>query len=531
MANFQGQLDPIAGRIASGWVVDLDAPGAAVQLAIFVGGERIGGIVAVTPAAAPAPAGAKNFEFLLPASGFASDDLEVEVRVAGTGTPLPGSPRPLKLAVQADEVVGSLDTVTSDGWVRGWACIKNRLSERREVEIIAGTEVVGLAVADGYRQDLEKANIGDGRYAFAFALPFEVCAQPQEFLVAARDKATGKPLGKPILFRPKPVADALAKVAALEADLALLRSGMAQLEAQSRADTQAAAELFRTAGDFFIELGQVAAAGLPASALRSVRAAAASVTETYKPLALDTGTAALSVCVVCHGGAAPAYETLRAIAEDPAGLEIFVLDAGPSGSEIPLLPLVVPGLSYVRGGVDQVAALNRVLAAAAAPAVVFYAAGLLPEPGWAEAVLSGFNAAPQAVILAAQVLDASGHLAQAGMALQDGHLVPRGQGQARGAPGFAAPGPVDAASALAFALRRIPALQQGGLPAGFAGVEAALAAFCTQAQAGAEEIFYEPGFAVQMPDMVEPQHVNIAARAADAGRLRAGITGPKLAAE
>jgi hypothetical protein len=530
MANIQGQFDPIAGRIASGWAVDLDAPGAAVQLAIFVGGERIGGVVAVTPAASPAPAGAKNFEFLLPASGFASDDVEVEVRVAATGTPLAGSPRPLKLAVQADEVVGSLDTVTSDGWVRGWACVKNRLSVRREVEIIAGTEVVGLAVADGYRQDLEKANIGDGRYAFAFALPFEVCAQPQEFLVAVRDKATGKPLGKPILFRPKPVADALAKVAALEADLVLLRSGMAALEAQARADTKAAAELFRTAGDFFIELGQVAAAGLPASALRSVRAAAAVVTETYKPLALDNGTAALSVCVICHGGAAPAYETLRAIAEDPAGLEIFLLDAGETG-EIPLLPLVVPGLSYVRGGQDQVAALNHVLAAAAAPAVVFCAAGLLPEAGWAEAVLAGFNAAPQVVALAAQVLDATGHLAQAGMNLQEGQPVPRGQGQERGLPGFARAVPVDAAGAPAFALRRTPALQLGSLPAGFAGVDAALLSFSARARAQGAEIFYEPGFTVHMPHGFAPPPQNIAARAADADRLRAETSEPKLAAE
>jgi len=530
MVNVQGEFAAISGRIASGWVIDLDHPDAAVPLVVLAGGVAIGEVVAVTPAAAPAPDGAKRFEFLLPASGYAADELEIEVHTAEAAMPLAGSPRRLRLAVQAEELLGSLDEVTADGWVRGWACVKNHLSVRREVDIIAGTAVVGRAVADGYRQDLEKASIGDGRYAFAFALPFEVMAQPAEFLVAVRDVATGRPIGKPKLFQPKKVGDALAKVAALEADLALLRASMAAREAQARADTEAAAALFRTAGEFFLELAAVAAAGQPASHLRNVRQAAAAITADYPPLALDTGSASLSVCVVCHGGAGPAYATLQALAEDPAGLEIFVLD-GAQGGDIPLLPLVVPGLAYMRGGADQVAALNQVLAVAAAPVVVFLAAGMRPAPGWAEAVLAGFNAAPSAIALSAQLFDAAGTLAQAGLALQGEDWVPRGQGQDRATPEFAVPTPVDGASLLAVALRREGALGLGGLPAGFASAEAALLSFCRHASASGFATLYEPGFAAGMPADLERPALDPASRAADAGRLRAALGGGKAAAE
>jgi hypothetical protein len=527
MVNMQGEFAAISGRIASGWAIDLDHPDAAVPLVVLAGGVAIGEVVAVTPAAAPAPEGAKMFEFLLPASGYAAAEVEIAVHTAEGAMPLAGSPRLLRLAVQAEELLGSLDEVTSDGWVRGWACAKNRLAVRREVEIIAGTAVVGQAVADGYRQDLEKASIGDGRYAFAFALPFEVMAQPAEFLVAVRDVATGRPIGKPKLFQPKKVGDALAKVAALEADLALLRASMAAREAQARADTEAAAALFRTAGAFFLELAAAASAGLPASHLRNVRQAAAAVTADYPPLALDTGSAALSVCVVCHGGAAPAYATLQALAEDPAGLEIFVLDGG-LGSEVPLLPLVVPGLAYMRGGADQVAALNQVLAVAAAPVVVFLSAGMRPQAGWAEAVLAGFNASPSAIALSAQLTDAAGTLRQAGISWQGEDWVPRGQSEDRAA--FAIAAKVDAASLQAVALRRMPALALGGLPADFADPAMALLSFCHRASTSSFEIVYEPGFAVQLPASLELPALDVAARAADAARLRAALGGDKAAA-
>jgi hypothetical protein len=518
MIKFVGHFEPINGRIVSGWVLDRELPGAAVPLEIFVSGERIGVVVAVSPATtAAAPLGAKAFEFLLPPVGFAPDEAEVVVRPAGQETPLPGSPRLLNPAPERDEVTGSLDNLTSEGWVSGWAYVSTRPGDRRVVEIIAGTEMVGTTTADAYRQDLETGGIGDGRHAFSFALPFEVLAQPREMLVATRDRATGQPIGKPKLLRPKPVADALAKLAALEADFTLLQAGMAQLEAQSRAETRAAADLFRTAGDFFLELSQAATAGLPASGLRSVRSAAAAITGAYRPLALDAGSAALSVCIVCHDDAALAYATLQAIAEDPAGLEVFLLDAGHSG-EIPLLPLVVPGLAYVQGNAAPVAAFNQVLAAAAAPAVVFLAAGLLPSAGWAEAVLAGFNAAPHAMVLAAQIRDVGGALIQAGLTRQGEQWEPRGQGAEASAPGFANAAPVSAASALAFALRREPAIRAGGLPDAFAETATALLALCTQAAPG--QVVYEPGFAVTAPEDLMLPPGDLAARAADAERLR-----------
>lgn len=53
----------------------------------------------------------------------------------------------------------------------GWAWCPSRPDERLTLEILDGQEVIGEVVADNYREDLEKAGKGDGRYAFEFRFP------------------------------------------------------------------------------------------------------------------------------------------------------------------------------------------------------------------------------------------------------------------------------------------------------------------------------------------------------------------------
>ncbi|MFN4016555.1 MAG: aromatic ring-hydroxylating oxygenase subunit alpha [Reyranella sp.] len=68
---------------------------------------------------------------------------------------------------------GSLDAL-SDGRVHGWAQDTRRPGERLSVEIYAGGILVGAVRAETFRSDLAAAGIGDGKFAFSFALPAEV---------------------------------------------------------------------------------------------------------------------------------------------------------------------------------------------------------------------------------------------------------------------------------------------------------------------------------------------------------------------
>ncbi|HYD64981.1 glycosyltransferase family 2 protein [Azospirillum sp.] len=65
---------------------------------------------------------------------------------------------------------GFVDDVRN-GNVDGWAAHPDRPGDRVVVAIAVDGVVVGTAVADGHRDDLVDAGLGDGRHAFRFRLP------------------------------------------------------------------------------------------------------------------------------------------------------------------------------------------------------------------------------------------------------------------------------------------------------------------------------------------------------------------------
>lgn len=68
------------------------------------------------------------------------------------------------------ELRGYIDGV-QDGRIVGWAWDRSRPRRRLEVEILSAGVPLGLARADGFRDDLAASGVGDGRYAFSFVLP------------------------------------------------------------------------------------------------------------------------------------------------------------------------------------------------------------------------------------------------------------------------------------------------------------------------------------------------------------------------
>lgn len=57
-----------------------------------------------------------------------------------------------------------------DGKLSGWVFNSEEQSKRYNVGLFVGGQLVGSAMADGYRDDLKNKSIGDGRYAFAIPL-------------------------------------------------------------------------------------------------------------------------------------------------------------------------------------------------------------------------------------------------------------------------------------------------------------------------------------------------------------------------
>jgi Phytanoyl-CoA dioxygenase (PhyH) len=67
-------------------------------------------------------------------------------------------------------IEGHIDQA-SPGAIEGWIADRKHPAARLEIEVVHGDAVLGRCVADLYREDLQEAGIGDGRYGFKFPLP------------------------------------------------------------------------------------------------------------------------------------------------------------------------------------------------------------------------------------------------------------------------------------------------------------------------------------------------------------------------
>ena len=55
--------------------------------------------------------------------------------------------------------------------IAGWAWSREQPDERLTIDVYDGDTVLGTAVADKFRPDLLKRNIGDGKHGFSFKTP------------------------------------------------------------------------------------------------------------------------------------------------------------------------------------------------------------------------------------------------------------------------------------------------------------------------------------------------------------------------
>jgi len=64
---------------------------------------------------------------------------------------------------------GHIDRIDDDA-ILGWVFNETQPAARLVVQLLKGTQLVGVATADEYREDLKDAGIGDGRHAFTLRI-------------------------------------------------------------------------------------------------------------------------------------------------------------------------------------------------------------------------------------------------------------------------------------------------------------------------------------------------------------------------
>jgi hypothetical protein len=524
MEQVEGGIEAITGRLLSGWCRVADAgafaePPAGMSLSLHADGAELGATLAEYDAARDK----MIFEFMLPRAIFDGQAHVFAAQVAGSVVALENATQLLGAPDAAP--IGFLEQISEDGWVIGWAWYPEQPELRVEVELLVDGHVAGTAHAGLFRADVAEAGKGDGCYGFSWPLPFSVLAMARDVTISARDKRTGAELPDPLVFRQKTVTDAFSKIAELEHDVRLLNETIKTLEFRKSADEREAGELFRTVGEFFMELAAASAAGTPLAALRPVKSLAEEVTAGLEGFAFAPCEAPeVSIFVAAGPQVAGTYAALRAV---QAGLgevkaEVFLLDDG-ACAQTPLLAMVAQNMRYARlpGGLAA-ARCNDAMRLAGGDLAVFLASGVQVSGAWAEA-LAVFAARPILAGLAARVADADGVLVSAGVELNGGDVAARGRwAEVRAA--------VDAVAPEMFAVRRAAWEQLGGLDEGYYGLGAALVEFCLRARMGGGAIGYEPGFGGVLSGAVVNE-VDVEGRGSDSRRLRAVIGSFREAAE
>jgi hypothetical protein len=186
-----GFVERINREKITGWVIDQKKPDRRHVVELYVGERQITSAPATIErleVAQQISCDRNDFGFELAVPyGTPLDAQKMAVRVVGADILLPVLEGAARLEGVLDFVAGST--------IGGWAWHTGRPTERISVIVRHKDEVLTTLVADGFRQDLFEAGVGDGAHGFIFDLGAVANAVPlvlEEVEVAFA--STGDPL-------------------------------------------------------------------------------------------------------------------------------------------------------------------------------------------------------------------------------------------------------------------------------------------------------------------------------------------------
>ncbi|MEM4177979.1 MAG: glycoside hydrolase family 99-like domain-containing protein [Nitrososphaeria archaeon] len=174
--RFQGNLDIIEDLSIIGWAWDRENPEKKLKVSIYVNGEFVGEGVAnqyrKDLEEAGIGDGMHGFRVELPkfllereSEQIGEFQLKIDNKIIASS----------KFAIPktGSKIRGNIDTINGL-YLFGWAMDEERPNTRAEIVVYVDGKLVGEGVASHYREDLEKAGIGDGKYGFMIKLPEEI---------------------------------------------------------------------------------------------------------------------------------------------------------------------------------------------------------------------------------------------------------------------------------------------------------------------------------------------------------------------
>jgi len=184
-----GFVERINREKITGWVIDQKRPERRHLVELYVADRQISSAPAIIERleiAQQIACDRSDFGFELGVPyGTRLDAQKMAIRVVGADTLLP-------VIEGAARREGVLDFIAGCN-LGGWAWHTGRPAERVSVLLRHRGEILARLVADGFRQDLFEAGIGDGAHGFMFDLNTLANAPPPEELEVAFD-STGEPL-------------------------------------------------------------------------------------------------------------------------------------------------------------------------------------------------------------------------------------------------------------------------------------------------------------------------------------------------
>lgn len=209
----KGSIDFVDLEKIAGWTRDELRPDTAVPLLISDHDEIIGRVVADIYREDLKDAGIGNghhaFEF--PMSLDPSKAHVIRVRRESDGTEVPGSPVTLGLPEPEESTVerltGSIDAVNLSK-ISGWARDVSHPDQPVSLLITNNDEFLGRLLANGYREDLKLAGVGNGRFSFDFEFPNPLPAFENHVIRVMRESDGAELPGSPLRLRASQSFDA-----------------------------------------------------------------------------------------------------------------------------------------------------------------------------------------------------------------------------------------------------------------------------------------------------------------------------------
>ncbi|WP_353720803.1 T9SS type A sorting domain-containing protein [Dyadobacter sp. 676] len=170
--QYAGRFENADCNYIQGWVWDKNYPNSALTVEVYEGNTVYATGVAniYREALKTAGYGTGNYVFKIPTPPALWDGRshQLSVRVKGTATALPDSPRALSCSV--NQYAGNFEWFDCES-IKGWAWDKNAPGSAVEVELYEGTTVYASALANIYRDDLKANGTGTGNYGFRIPMP------------------------------------------------------------------------------------------------------------------------------------------------------------------------------------------------------------------------------------------------------------------------------------------------------------------------------------------------------------------------